>query len=175
MKKISVALILILVLGISIGCFLRTKNQNFLSYEEVKDIYNDNKEIINNIKDGLFSSEFIPRGWYPGSDMNTADDNEIILTYNGNQLFCIDDPNDEKLLSIQNVHIDAIEYFTRINENFNPCIIFREVFGNTVIEFDFYDKKSGISAGILYTTVSEVFGGKIHLEDNWYAYSYKLG
>ena len=103
MKKISVVLLSIVIVGISTGC-----SKDLLPCEDLIVIYYENKELINSIKDDFFSSGYIPPWW------------GIILCYDykNGQLFCDSDPNGEKLQSIQNIHSDAIEYFTRINEDY---------------------------------------------------------
>ena len=168
MQRIRVALLLILILGIGIGCSIRNENQmsynNFLTDEEVADIYRNNKEVINDIKDGLYSTF--------GCDVTKAVDS-IAVFYDGDQLYCSEDPDGEKLQSIQNVHSDAIDYFMRVNESFNPSIMFRTAFDGIVVEFDFFDKKSGVSVGIIYTTNPEGLWGDIHIEDNWHLYRFK--
>ena len=178
MKKISIALALILVFIIAIGWFFRNKNQTlFLSNEEITNIYHENRELINSIKDGLFSSGFIPHDGITTSGYDSNMENSILLFYDyeNEQLFCENDPMDEKLQKIKNVHSDAIDYFIRVNEDFNPSIQFRKIRDmDIVIEFGFLDKKSWTHAGIIYTAVPEEVGGKIHLEDNWYAYRYML-
>ena len=167
-KRIGIALLVTLILAISTGYFLRSENKmpskDFLSYEDVADIYYANKELINSIKDGLLSSGFVPNKG-----------NDISLYYEDGQLICHGDTQGEKLQIIHNIHDDVIE-FLRINEYFRPLIMFREVYGKTVIEFEFRSNnaKEDYRAGIIYTTVPKEPWWEVHLEDNWYAYKYTM-
>ena len=177
MKNTSVVLLLILMLGISTGC-----DKDFLNHEEITDIYYANKELINNIKDGLLSSGFIPHDGMIESRYHSYLYNDIILRYDykNGKLICSssgDNPMtpDEKLQSIQSVHSDVIEYFKRMNKNYNPNINFRksEFMEDVVIEFGCYKPKRKFGVvGIIYTTEPEKvpFGGLVHIEDNWYTY-----
>ena len=179
MKNISVVLLSILIGSISTGC-KKEENKDFLSYEDVIDIYYENRELINGIKDGLFSSGFIPHDGMTESGYNSNIENSIFLSYDykNGQLICSDDPQGEKLQSIQNVHSDAIEYFMRMNKNNNPSIDFRKIlfFEDVIIEFEFRSNyyRSDPRAGILYTTEPDNVYGDVHIEDNWYVYKYNM-
>ena len=165
MKKLGIALSLILVFAISIGYIFIKKNQKFLSNEEIISIYYNNRELINDIKNGLFSVvDDIPSQYF-----------NIALRYNNEQLFCNNYPNGENLLYIQNVHNDIIEYFVSINEDLNPCILFGEVLKKDIaIQFDFLEEKTRTRAGIVYTTMPEEMRTVSHIEGNWYVYRYVL-
>ena len=113
MKRI-IAAILIALACIGGPLFFRVYYMSFLSDEEVIKIYRDNKELINSIKDGLFASEFVPRG---GSDPHS-----IYLQYKDNQLLCLGDSKGKKMGQIQEVHDDAIEYFKRMKKKLRPNI-----------------------------------------------------
>jgi hypothetical protein len=154
-------------------------NKELFTYENIETLYNDNKELINNIKDGLFSSGFIPHDGKSSSGNDSNIENSIFLTYNNKQLLCSNDPQGEKLQSIQNVHDDVIDYFMQMNERWGSytariSISFRMVYGNTIIDFEFLDKKSPTHVGLIYTDAPKEVWGEIHLEDNWYAYKYTM-
>ena len=159
---------LLLIIVIVTVCFLWGKNlmsnKEFLSYDEITDIYNANKELINNIKNGLLSSGFVPNK-----------EKNISLYYENGQLICSDGPQGEKLQIIQNIHDDVID-FLRVNKKLKPTIDFREVFGKTIIEFEFRSNyvKADYRAGIVYTTTPKKPWGEVHLEDNRYAYKYVM-
>ena len=165
MKNISIVLLIVLMLVISTGC---TK---FLSDEEITNIYYENKELINRIKDGFFSSGFIPDG------LNEVSGITLRYDYENGRLFCNDDPQDEKLQRVQNVHSDAIEYFTRMNKNHNPSIGFRKFrfMEDSVIEF-FFSKNVNLRVLVIYTTEPDkyMFGGLVHIEDNWYTQRHRF-
>ena len=139
-------------------------NKDFLSYNEITDIYNANKDKINSIKDGLLSSGFIPNKGI-----------SISLYYENGQLICSNDPQGEKLEIIQDIVNDVID-FLRKNEDLRPLIMFREVYEKTIIEFEFRSKnaKEDYRAGIIYTTAPNEPWGEVDLEDNWYAYKYTM-
>ena len=168
MKNISIVLLSLLIGSISVGC-----KKDFPSEESLINIYYENKELINSIKDGLFSSDFTPHDGMTESGYKSSMEKSIYLSYDykNNQLFCDNDPQGEKLQSIQNVHSDIIEYFKRINRN-GTSISFRKIqFSyrdddtDIIIEFSL----SGRGVGILYTNVPENWSGPAHIEDNWYA------
>jgi len=178
-KKITLfALIMVFLSTIFAGC--DKYDMHFLSYDEITDIYNANKELINSIKDGLFSSGFIPHdGMTPfGYDSRVEKSVFLHYDYEKKQLFCSDDAQGEKLKSIQNVHNDAIEYFMSVDANSNPSIAFRKIryIDDTIIEFAFRSnyKKEDYRAGIIYTITPNEPWGEVHLEDNWYAYKYTM-
>jgi len=163
MKNISVISLLILIIGT--GC------SKFPSHKDITVIYYQNKELINRIKDGFFSSGFIPN----------KDGNGVILyyDYNNGQLLCQDDTKGEILQSIQNVHSDAIEYFQRMNRNFSPRIDFSKIpyKEDIMVQFRFHGGR-GYSGGFVYTDVIKqnqwIWGNTVHLEDNWYAFRYRF-
>ena len=183
MKIICVALLLILILTICTGCFLRSGNQMsngfFNNTEGVETLYHENKELINNIKNGLFTSDFVPHDGFTESGYNSSIHNSLFLHYDyeNGQLFCSDDPRGEKLQSIHDIHNYAIEYFIRVNKDFNPSIQFRSIRNmGTIIEFAFRsnEKKSDFRVGIVYSDAQEGIWIQVHLEDNWYAYWYEM-
>ena len=139
-------------------------NKDFLSYEEITDIYNANKAKINSIKVGLLSSGFIP-----------SKGSSISLHYKDGQLNCDDDPQGDKMQIIQNICDDIID-FLRDYEDLRPLIMYREVFGKNIIEFEFRSNnvREDYRAGIVYTTTPNEPWGEVHLEDNWYAYKYTM-
>ena len=177
MKNISVVLLfMILIGGINTGC-----SKDFPSYEEITDIYYENKELINSIKDGLFSS-FIPclgcGGWAESGYYSNID-NRLFLSYDykNGQLVCKEDPQGEKLQSIQNVHSDVIEYFKRINRN-GSSISFSKLGGildidDTRVVFSLSGRINYVAC-IVYTNNPDIgFSGQaVHIEGNWYAARY---
>ena len=160
MKNISIILFSILI-GISIGC----SKKDFPREETLINIYYENKELLNSIKDGFFSSGYsFPNGYY-----------SIILRYDykNKQLFCTEDPLGEKLQSIQNVHSDAIEYFTRINKDY-ARIGFRKGADN-FIGVRFTLNSSIYRVSIIYASTStqeSMYELTVHIEDNWYVLRY---
>jgi len=187
MTKNKILLFLILTLAMLTGCYLKIDNQGstrqvqdnyFLSIEDVSNIYFENEELINRIKDGLFSSNFIPHDGMVDGRFNSNYENSIFLRfdYTNDQLFCCDDSQCERLKSIENVHSDAIEYFLLVIQDFNPSIVFRKIRNiGTIIEFNFFDINTGIHTGILYTTNPDKLSTNIPLGDNWYVYRHGLG
>ena len=179
MKNISVVLLSLLVGSIITGCKKEeNKDNDFLSYEEITDIYYANRELINSIKDELFSSDFIPNNGMTEFGYNSSMENRLFLSYDytNKQLVCSNDPQGEKLQSIQNVHSDIIEYFKSMNRNYNPGIGFRKDLDLEDVRVLFeFRKNVSVSAGIVYTTMPEILlGATVHLENNWYAYKYMV-
>ena len=139
--------------------------------EILLNIFNEKREIINRIKDGLLSSECI----------NT------MIYYDNNQLICGEDPTGKKLESINDIANDIIDYFNYI-KNLNikeePTIWIREIFleDYLIIEFAFPGSKFNLfrrntyfDTGIIFTDTPGVTGTvdyKKHIEDNWYIYHY---
>ena len=163
MKKISIFILSILILGcISIGC-----SKDFPSRESLINIYYENKELLNSIKDDFFSSDYIP-----------TNGSQIILYYDykNKQLFCDDDARGEKLQSIQNVHSDAIEYFKHINKNY-AWISFRNLklsnADDIIIEFSLGSSYNYVAI-ILYTSNPDSWPKSwlVNIEDNWYTCRY---
>ena len=174
MKNIGVVLLSMVIGCISTGSGCSKKEKDYLSEEKdypseetLIDIYYENKELINSIKDGFFSSGYIPPH---GSSIFLHYD------YNNRQLFCSDDARGEKIQSIQNIHSYAIEFFTRINKNY-ACISFRNTKQTDVdditIVFSFGSSVTYV-AYILYTNTPEIWPWTelVHIEDNWYIQRY---
>ena len=174
-KKIGAALLFIIVWFMDTGCFLesekRTLNENFLSYEEIADIYFENRGLINDIKEILFSSGFVPDDGFTPSGFKANLEKSIYLCYRNGRFVCENDPNGEKLQIFGSIQDDILD-FLRVNEDLKPSIGYRVIYGCAAIEFDFLDKTTYTRAGIIYTTAPKTTWGEVHLEDNWYAYRY---
>ena len=151
-------------------------NEKFVTDEELSSIYKDNNELINRIKDGLFSSDFVPHDGMTEHGYNSTLNKSLVLRYdyNNGQLLCYDDPQGEKLQSIQNVQIDIIGYFLLVKdkEKLGPCIRYWKIReGCTIIQFEFVHSKTDTHAGVMYIANPEDFGFiRIHIEGNWYVY-----
>jgi len=179
--KNKILLILILTLAILVGCDAGSENQMrdeyFFSIEDVSSFYFQNQELINYIKDGFFSSEFIPHDGIVEGRFNSNVEQSIFLKfdYENSLLFCCSDYQCEKFKSIQNIHSSAVEYFMLINRNFNPSIAFRKIRNiGIVVEFNFFNESTGIHTGLIYTIHPELWSD-IHLEGNWHVYRHGLG
>ena len=179
MKK-AIALTLALILAAGVGCSLLSgdtmPNREFVTDDELKSLYYDNRELINRIQEGLFSSDFIPNDGFTGSHFDNALVNSLVIKYDyeKGQLFSHDDPKNEKLKSIENVLSDINRYFLLVKskEKYSPSIEYREIPDvGVVVEFEFFHKESCTRTGIIYTTKpEELWCDVIHLEGNWYLY-----
>jgi len=181
MKK-KVYIIIIFVLVLFTGCHgedaYQMDDNNFISIEDVSNLYFKNSELFNRIKNGLLSSDFIPHDGMIDGRFNSNFENHIFLKfdYENNYVFCCNDCPCENLINIQNIHIDIVDYFMLVYEAYNPSIFFRKVRDiGIVIEFSFFDRNTGIHKGLVYSAnATRLLGGGLHLEDYWYVYSYIL-
>jgi len=181
-RIVTVSLILVIVICVVIFLLLvyRPINKRFISDDELTSIYNDNKELFNDIKGGLFSSDFIPHDGMTESGYKSALLNKIDLYYDykNAQLICHDDPQGNKLQSIQNVQGDIINYFLLVKdkEKISPSISFWKLRDRcTIIQFEFDHAWSDTHAGIMYITSPKDYPFlQIHLEGNWYVYRYQM-
>ena len=162
MKIIYIVLLLIIISTIGIGArHYLTSNRNFIDKDELAIIFYENRELLINIKDGLFASDFVP-------DRQNA--LFLFFDYENKQLFASNDPYGERLQSIKNIHSYAIEYFMLVDENLNPDIGFREIRDRgVIIEFGFRSAR-GPHAGIMYKTMPDNLWRETHLEGNWYVF-----
>ena len=147
-----------------------SKEEKNAIHEKIANIYYNNKELINCIKDELY---FIDDG-----DLSKRNGIFLYYDYDNNQLFCEDSDRNDTLSRVPTIHKDAIDFFLRVeNENLspnieklNPKILFWEVYYlDVVVEFSLY-KKEDDETGIIYTNIPEKIAGLKHIEGNWYTY-----
>jgi hypothetical protein len=196
MKKYCAILLLVLVLVICKGCdsapFMPSIEESNAIIAEVEAFFWDNEELFNRIKDGLFSSDFVPHDGLTGEYRRSATsgryfpiysselENTLWLHYNSRRerLFCSQDGGN--LETIQNVQDDVIEYFIYANnllDDFTSSIFFRAIPEiGVIVEFRFtHDPNISIATGILYKTFPDDLWGAENLTGNWYVYFDILG
>ena len=121
---------------------------------------------MNSIKDGFLLGN-IP----------DCTDIDLHYDYKNGQLFCEDDSKGEKLQSIQNVHNDAIEYFTRINKYYASIHFWKGADNFIRIKFSLGSSNS-YQSYIFYSSTSteETMDERtVNIEDNWYVLRYTVG
>ncbi|MCL2048478.1 MAG: hypothetical protein FWG87_07095 [Defluviitaleaceae bacterium] len=180
-KKVVIVLLSALVLVVCAGLLLKTAlqtrewirisnlsleeildNIDFLSIEDLTDIFYENRELFENIKDELLASEYIPED---GKSL------ALYFNYDTNQLYTTNDTHGEKFQSVQNAHAHAIEWFMRIRESndfFSNISYGTNGQGEPVVSFNIMADSLDIEARISYlpaATAYEIF----LLQDNWYA------
>ena len=147
-KKILAILVGVIFIGtILFFSFNKSVNEEEMKVL-IKEIYNENEQIINVIKDELMSKN-----------------GEMYVYYQNGEVVCDNVNFDEETKN--NIAL----YFTAIDEKLDSAIRIRELFGERVIEFSFYDKRNKMDRGIIYTSDTQ---GYDHIENNWYVYSYGL-
>ena len=147
------------------------RSEDYMTNEYLINFYNDNKGLINRIKDGLFTSGFDP------TENESGDSDNLVLYYDykENRIFCQDDRRGKKFKYIEKFESDVIDYFQKLNDEAEPEICFREIYGDIVVEIAFRIKSNNVDyrRGIRYTTIPDEFGYVYeHLEDNWYMFEY---
>jgi hypothetical protein len=200
LKKTGVFLLSVLILTTSVGCTARNNLPDnwaslsqeeretmidFLTMAEIEALFFENRELLENIRDELFASGFVPHHGVDEQTLRFSSELEMSIllgfNYRRRRLFVHDNPDNEILQSIQNVHEYAIEWFTNVGRDFGPTISFREIRGSsgssrgTVIEFDFLYPPLWIRAGIMYKPGDDMLWACRHLDGDWYIYWYELG
>jgi len=161
---------------------------DFPSGADITNLFYENRELFENIKDVLYASGFVPHsGWCEEeSRFHSSLERSIRLEFNyrKGKLFINDDPDGEKLQSIQNVHKCATEWFRIVKRQFNPrmkfselnySISFREIRGTkgnrgTIIDFRLSNGSYFLHTGIMHKPDDDPLWTYKHLEDDWYLY-----
>ena len=112
----------------------------FVKREDLTTLFFENKDLIERIRDELFASDFTPRGRTFAGYRHSTHTGENVPIYNWGEHLTLrfnyeneqlrvseSDPDGEKLLSIQNVHGYATEWFINISSagDFSPAIRYR--------------------------------------------------
>ena len=157
-KKFVIILILISLLVSITGCGGNDK----LTKEELSELTDDeinvvneyykNQKIINKVKDELYAIDCDDISLY-------YLDNKIKTTYN---IYINEHENLKKYTS---------KYFQKFQGEPTPEIWYRELFGDKVVEFSFYDHQQKAVIGLLYTEKPEIHSQIIKkIDDNWYLF-----
>ena len=147
----------------------------YLNKDEIVEIFNDNIELIESIKNGLLESGFFPHDGIVDGRFNSAEHKYVSIRFNHetSQIFNWSSrPNEENFYAVQNIHGYATDFLSQFDESIDATIMFWQARGmGTLIEFDFRIRGSRVFTGITYPI--EPFcpyekASLIHIEDNWY-------
>jgi len=162
MKKVT--LIQYILFGVSLFImtlfsFSCTSKKNNPSKEEIINIYNENSQLMEKIREELFVQYSTPEYL-----VIYMDEKMLMGTYGEGDSFLIDDSN-------LSTHI--LQYFEHVNSFSDTTIRFRNLFGHIVLEFSFFDKS--IDTGIVYTQ-DKLFGEEEfeRIEGDWYIFWYGM-
>ena len=157
MKKICLLIVLVLVVSlITVFLYFKFTVVNNMTEDELLILYKENKQIINNIKDGLFSAGY----------------DNINIYIEKNEIFYVVPTGSSnvsaKFINIPSVHNDVIEYFKTVSKKLHPQIKFSKIFDNPVVQFAFYSNK--VEKGIIFISTPDKIGLTKNIENNWYLY-----